>query len=96
MASWFLTESAERDLDDLLAYLALHRAGASGEDIALAIFDQIRLIAAHPLAFPVDGNGRRHSIIPRMWHRITYRYAADLGSVHITAITHARRPWERS
>ncbi|MGN6481011.1 type II toxin-antitoxin system RelE/ParE family toxin [Luteibacter sp.] len=96
MASWLLTQSAERDLDALLSYLAQHRATSASRNIALVIFNQIELIAAHPLAFPEDSAGRRHSIVPRLAHRITYRYIAEADCVRVTAITHARRQWVRS
>lgn len=96
MASWRLTETAEQDIESLLSYLAEHHANRSFRDTAAAVWDHIERIAAHPLAFPVDERGVRHSVIPRLSYRVSYSYSVDVDLVLVSAVMHTSRRWSRS
>ncbi|MGF6492482.1 plasmid stabilization system protein ParE [Luteibacter sp. 621] len=91
MAVWLLTEAAERDLDSVMSYLAQNRGLSCIDSVIEVILDHFDLLAAHPFAFSADGNDRRHSVIPRMPYRITYRYVGEADEVRIMAVTHTRR-----
>lgn len=86
-----LTEQADRDLEDAVAFLAAS-SPAAAERLGLGLVDSIFRLADFPLqGMPVRGRPGYRRVLHRPWHLIFYRVDEAAQIVEVVRIWDGRR-----